>query len=359
MQITIDKQKTESTTGGGSIPVGTFHLSVQSNDKFCQFDVSENILRQSKVESIPKLEKVTVKGIESGSIESATIAIYNYPFFKIFEENIRASGILEELMNERKDDGFVNVCIASDDDSFSVLDWADWLRQKFKIESVQVRKIRKEKGRKCLFDEDINLLFLLSSAYEESTGIKYVKISNDFPTEISKVTDILLGWNGVPKLKPRILTIARYINKNSLKYIDLSRYNSLHLMMHGKKNRLGLENEQYHTILEWLSGDDLGLIDPKIGKYKFIMLSMCDGANPEESGNTLAFNLIQSGITEYVIGFNGAIGSNKTIPIFMEQFYGNLIKELNVEDAFNRAVLKLIDLKNEYWFRPVLYKEIV
>lgn len=359
MLITIDRQKFESTTDDGSIPVGVFHLSVQSNDKFCEFDVSENILRQSKVESIAKVEKVTVKGTESDSIESATIAIYNYPFFKTFEENIRTSGILEELLNERKDDGFVNVSITSDNDAFSVLDWADWLRQKFKIESVQVRKIRKEKGRKCLFDEDINLLFLLSGAYEESSGIKYAKISNDFPSEISKVTDILLGWNSVPKLKPRILTIARYINKSSLKSIDLSRYNSLHLMMHGKKNRLGLESEQYHTILEWLSGKDLGIIDPKIGKYKFIILSMCDGAKPEESGNTLAFNLIKSGIAEHVIGFNGTVGSNKTIPIFMEQFYGNVIKELNVEEAFSKAVLKLIDLKNEYWFRPVLYKELV
>lgn len=197
-----------------------------------------------------------------------------------------------------------------------------------------------------------NYAFLISHGFDESKN--FHKIADDFQKEAAKAyKSIFIDRTG--HIKPQILTVLRYLNKESIKNFNLEYYSVLHLMLHGREDGyLGFEDPHDHWKIEWISPNDfIDII--KLSHYELIFLSCCYSGYGDIERISLAQELVNSGIASSVVAFNGGIGSDKTLPEFVDCFYDRFGATKDVEDAFRGAVDLLRQNKSPYLDKPVLF----
>ena len=133
-------------------------------------------------------------------------------------------------------------------------------------------------------------------------------------------------------------------------------------MMHGdgKRGNLGFEDCNDHTKIFWFIKKEFieELLKKHNHPYSLIYFASCYSSYGDLNESSLTFLTINSGLSQYAIGFNGSMGSEKTLPTFAETFYTHFFKGDSIEEAFYKAVLKLKTDNNTYWYKPTLYKTV-
>jgi len=199
-----------------------------------------------------------------------------------------------------------------------------------------------------------NYVFLISQGFDESGHPSYPRIIDDLQQEaLTAYKNIFEDITG--STKPQLLTVLRYLSRDSLKSIDLKSYSIIHLMLHGREDGyLGFEDASDHRKIEWIPPEAfVELLKPH--RYELVFLSCCYSGYGDRDRQSLAQMLINEGVAKTVVAFNGSMGSNVTLPGFVEKFYGRYSFAKDPEDAFIGAVDFLHRGKNRYRDKPVLF----
>lgn len=248
--------------------------------------------------------------------------------------------------------------VRSNEDFICTLPWADYFLEHFGHKTVQVRYLWQgdnnlvSAGRK----DRNNLLVCLSNAFINPDSTEMHKIADDFKNETNSMYMDFLSNIQMPEYRPQTFSTCKFINKTSLQQIEFDRYDVLHIAMHGRDGKLGFEKENDPWILDWLDLDEFMEFLPKKHTYKLVFLSMCDSAKGNMDMQSVAARLVLNQIAEYVVGFNGTIGSENTIHEFVEHFYSHYFLDSNIEEAYRKAYDRLITINNQYWNKPIIYK---
>lgn len=200
-----------------------------------------------------------------------------------------------------------------------------------------------------------NYLVLLSHSFFD--GLKELpNLASDFYSELQPILESLLENNRKGENKPQLFSVVKYVSPEVISKLDIDECDNLHLIMHGRENgALGFEDPSDYSRIAWL--DPQEFIDKfKSSKpFNFIFLSCCYSGYGDMRNASLAYKLVQAGVCNYVVAFNGSVGSEKTLPMFAKEFYKQYMVNGSVQESFHRAFKLLAELQKPYWYRPVLY----
>jgi hypothetical protein len=202
-----------------------------------------------------------------------------------------------------------------------------------------------------------NFLFLLSHGFLDGAGGLH-KVANYFSTEVSPVLNSLFETNRQGAFKPQLFQVIKYLNQDILARLKFDEYDNIHLVLHGRENGdLGFEAIADHWQISWLSSTEFvkHMQALNTNERELVFLSCCYSGYGTFPQSSLAFQLVNSGIARHAIAFNGQIGSERTLPGFVNNFYANYMLSNDIIAAFHKAVKKLKTDKNPYWDKPVIY----
>lgn len=255
-------------------------------------------------------------------------------------------------LNKAFNDENSKISIESNKDEFLMLPWEKLLDEGNTLpitRNVIASKIP-------LLDKDKNIAICLSHAYFDVDGTKMHKVADVFNVEVSSILSAMFDERKGIVNKPQKFSIFKYINEESIKQINFQGYNVVHLIMHGRENGdLGFEDENDHWKTKWIENNKLKDLFKSFSN-NLMFISCCFSGSGDWERPSLAFQVVFHGVSSYSIGFNGAMGSEITLPSFTKDFYTQFFKNSDIEGAFNYAVKQLKISQNKYSNRPVLYK---
>jgi len=233
-----------------------------------------------------------------------------------------------------------------------------------KITPKNVCVIRKIPTEKTNFPEQINnLMFIISSSNVSANG-EMSDLKDKLKSEILKAIDQVI--QSAPKyFKVNNVAIAKHTTKESFGSLPWESYNYIHIIMHGDENGgLCLESMEIdkYKIQDVMNIEEaLDVLNDK--KFLLSFLSFCySGGGLIDNKNSLAFHLVNRGISKYAIGYRHGVGEDSALN-FSEIFYRILLNGSNsgrnnnkIEEVYKKSLLEYNEksgLNNRY--TPILY----
>jgi len=199
-----------------------------------------------------------------------------------------------------------------------------------------------------------NSLFLLSHGYLDGPSEMHF-VADDFEKEVSSSLLASFLSSRADGPESRLFTVFRYLNRNSIRSVNLDHYSHLHLISHGNPaGEIGFEKVDGQWRIDWVSQSEFNDY-LKNARRELVFLSCCYSGQGTSTRPSLAFDLVKNGISKNVIAFAGGMGSQKSLPDFVTAFYKHYMRTLDVEGAYQEGIETLIATKSNYTHRPVLY----
>jgi hypothetical protein len=288
----------------------------------------------------------------ANEMENVLTSSYPYSLADIFTK----PEIVTTFGLEKSVTGDIDVTISSDFSELLETDWEIILKKSFgdELNFIHKRSTTPSKGRQPIRSNGLNTLVLLSYAYK-FFGDTHDKISGYFENEAQKIFSSFFSNFMRNRDKPNTLTIARYINRNSINSLALSNYDVLHISAHGKPGKIGIESIDNSEEIDWLESNSFDLLSKQGHKFKIIFLATCNGANNLSNSGSVAMELIRNGIAEVVIAFLDGAGAETSIPSFVKLFYEFLLSNKNPEEAFRESVIRMKRSEKTIKLLPIYY----
>lgn len=302
---------------------------------YTEFEVLYSKARQSS--DVPK-EDLGIGEIGSIPLEVTNKQNPNYKDVMVF--------LLEKLNFKTEHVANNDLIVQSDVWTFLELPWEEIGEGKLSV----IRKVI------CKNDKDVednnNLLLLMSHAHEN--------VGKDLKEKIVEEIESIYGAmikHTQTSFRVNSILLSQHTTVESIKLISWNLYNMIHLMMHGDKDgSLCLENpdhQKYKQVDKFSSSDFLSLIKDRC--FKLIFLSMCYSGGGIEGKESLAFNIVKSGCSKYVIAYSNAVGEDSA-RLFADSFYKNLITGNRIEEVYKSSLATYRStLNNKDYYMPLLY----
>jgi hypothetical protein len=272
---------------------------------------------------------------------------------------ISDSSIRAVVESENRSQGYVELTIRSDIPDLLELDWEklfqDTFRQKYSLFQKRVTETKNKIKPNTQKSDFLNTIVLLSYSNEE-TGHRHDKIFDHFQNEIAQMLKALYSNLMRDKTKPNLFTIARYINRESIKILPFASYNLLHISAHGVPGKIGFEDINNSGLIDWIEANEIECINAgSEHTYKVVFLATCYGANNIKQSGSIAYEIINKGLAESVIAFKDAAGSEISIPKFAEYFYNFLMAGHEPEESYEETMKRISTIKEIRKLKPIFY----
>lgn len=358
MIIRINKSRdNENDIGSERLKLDEFYFELEHKNELIIDSVISISKSEEKISTQPleidlfsEPEITSQKPIISESVEAFPSQIV---------EIISKTNIQKIIKDEYDPDGYLELIIYSDTPNLLELDWErlfqDALRNKYSIFQKRITK-SKNKIRAGNQDSDfLNTIVLLSYSNEDYNS-RYDKIFDHFQNEIAQILKAFYSNLMRDKNKPNLFTIARYINRESIKLLPFSSYNLLHISAHGVPGKIGFEDINNSGLIDWIESNEIDCInDGNAHKYKVVFLATCYGANGVNKAGSVAYEILNKGLAESVVAFRDAAGSEISIPSFAEYFYKFLMAGNDPRKAYEETMKRISTINKVRKLKPIFY----
>lgn len=334
-----------------SIPKGKY-LCVQANSNEVIYIPHEEFYKLvSKAKSKPMINMHEDIEIGLGGSALTEKSIIKPDFSDLMKFLVEKINIVFENDNDE-------MIISSSEGIILELPWEDVSDKKI----IVFREVISNK-RKSFEEKTNNLLFVVSHAVKHGGEI-LEPIKEKMDEEIKSIYSLIgsLKTQEMPthfKLQNVLLSI--HTTKDSFKNTQWEKYNYVHFIMHGlDTGEICLENSDDHELVDPLSASDfLSILNGK--NFELFFLSFCYSCGGVNTGESLAFKIIDEGISKYVIGYSYPVKGGPAL-LFATDFYDRFLngdKDIQgndrIKDFYKKSLLKCYNKNNIRNYVPFLY----
>lgn len=311
--------------------------------------INEAKENQKKLNEFNDLQDIDNLGLVSNPIKK----IIDRPDFSLIMEFIlgQISFDFKKINNKLK--------IRSEESIFLELPWENIVNNEVLI----IREVISNK-KQTIYSKENNLLLITSSSRLYNGGeLPPIKEKSD--EEIQQIYKLIgkIKENETPS-RFKFFSIffvlhatKKYINN----FIKWENFNYVHMIMHGLEDgKLCLEDPLNHEIVDPMSVSDF-LLALKSGSFKLFFPSFCYSGGGVNNGESISFQIVKSGISQYAIGYSYPVG-DLSAKIFTEVFYSILLngaindeKEDNIEVSYKESLKKYYLSRSDNRYIPFLY----
>lgn len=198
-----------------------------------------------------------------------------------------------------------------------------------------------------------NLLIVRSHAYRTEIG-DIGDLRESINDELKRMIDELVEKSDSAFRIGNIQIVKHATKTTVLEEIDFADFTHVHMAMHGDENgSLCLEDGADATLADKLTQAEFidMLNNDGVKDVSLFFLSFCLSAGGTKAQEHLSYELIRNGIAEFVVGYDGGVGTNFARD-FSDYFYSNLANGASVKKAFIEALRRQ---KSKKTYLPVLY----
>jgi len=242
--------------------------------------------------------------------------------------------------------------ISSNDDRFLHLFW-----EKEFNNTIILREV--ESNISTTSFDNINMAIATSYARFYSGG-SYSSISESILSELNNIISVVYGEVCFEKdcltQKFSKITLYKHLTQQVFKDLLCSRFNMLHIISHGSsEGDIELENEGNSSQgSSFLRTDMMESFKDKNSRFKLIFLSLCHGCSGIRNNKTLAFELVEKGYANHVIGYLSGVRTDSVAPKLAKDYYEYLFNRdapLNFAEAFIKTKVKNREVSNFVCYR--------
>jgi hypothetical protein len=227
--------------------------------------------------------------------------------------------------------------------------------QIFDVNSVVYRKYFKNEVVNRGSNWDSNDLVILMSHAHEGLGYDLTEVMNQ---EIRSIYDTLhyLRDNNLQSFRIDNILLSKHTTRNSIGKLDWKSYNYVHFISHGTPNGdLALEKddkERYKYPDTITKGELLNILNSY--SFNLVFLSICFSGGGTKDEDSIAYQLVKNGITNYCIGYRGYVGE-ETANNFTKLFYEQLTLGGNISETFKKSYKTFRSENKKIKYIPYLY----
>lgn len=247
--------------------------------------------------------------------------------------------------------GATKVKIVSDVSSVLELPWEEINDNN----SIVLRKYKTDSPTKCDLSS-INSMIILMSHAHEGVGGDLKKIMDD---EINSIYESIriLHENNQPTFRIDNILLSKHTTKTSIKNVDWKSYNYIHLIAHGDANgNIALERpepENYKIPDTFSKNEFMELVESH--NFKLVFLSYCySGGGNTNNEDSLAFQLVKNGISEYCIGYRDPV-LESAAKNFSSIFYEYLLLGQDIIETYRQSLNRFYSIRSSRKDIPYLY----
>ncbi len=358
MLVEITKTKTKSDeisdTPNNSFGPSDFDIELSFQDN----PVITRHINASKTKGLKFHEAPDLKALISEEDEqSDSIAEYNNENIPVDLIDLFKDTEVKKLIDvEIKHSNSVTFSVVSEHSQLLEIDW-DKLLEPYKkevVNLVHIRSVSNVANKSSNSQPGHNTLLLLSYSHKDMGQTLYT-INEHFEIEAKELLTMFFKHEMRKDPKPNVLTIARYINKKSIKLLSNQIYDILHISAHGQPRKIGLEDPYDSGSIEWFGPEEILKYWKTNQRFSLVFLSICNGANMVDPLGSTAFDLVKNGFTKSIVAFRDGAGSEHSLPTFTSMFYDLLFLGKTVEESFFETA-KSVYQKPGINLSPIYYK---
>lgn len=323
---------------------GGLYLSVKTNKSNGQFvlipfdDFHSEYLRNKDVTTVITPEI----GIGKSSDINPVFSKQGPDLQKVLEFVNKEIKIADNLEEDQ-------LTIRSDFSVFLELPW-----ENLKADNLYIIRKVSTSARDPQVKEDNDLVMLMSHAHEGvGSDLKVV-----MDEEIKSVYNSLhfLIENNQQYFRVDSILLLKHTTTESIKSVSWKDYSFVHVIMHGDQDgNLCLEDgdhAKYKETKKFSPDDFVELV--KDSNQKLIFLSLCYSGGGILNKESLAFKIIKSGCSRYVIAYRDPVGE-LSAKEFTELFYKNLTTGKEIEEVYKTSLSSYYSGPKKREYIPLLY----
>ncbi len=242
------------------------------------------------------------------------------------------------------------VKVVSDVSSILELPWEEINNNKL----IVLRKYKTTHQIKCNLPIN-NMVILMSHAHDGIGG----DLKKTMDEEINSIYESIrvLRVNNQSTFRIDNILLSKHTTRTSIKNIDWKSFNFVHLITHGDMNgSIALERPEpeYYKIPDTLSKNDFVEL---LAEYNFrlIFLSYCySGGGNLNNEDSLAFQLVKNGISEYCIGYRDPV-LESAAKNFSSIFYEYLLLGEDIIETYKQSLDRFCSMSSNRKDIPYLY----